>query len=272
MRKSIGMVILFLGAIWTFLCFRDGIAAMLPLTDLYGEETDVHDIGYFDMVEVDIYAVYDYFVSEVTTENGVKKDEDFFYIIPAWDASGEEMYYIGVKVDEDDVGPYNKISDITYNYIMGISDELGDTTVHETGCLKKMDDKYYKHFVAWFEEAEWFESEEELEKYVLPLYLDPVNRGRVRNMLLVGFGMLAVGGGLVIWGIMADRKYSKKVKSQEYVVINGVSYPKSVFAHVNTCIVGKEKIFAIQELRDITGLGLEEAKEVVENWSKYYLV
>ena len=94
--------------------------------------------------------------------------------------------------------------------------------------------------------------------------------GTVKIMFLVGVGVFIVCAILIITGIISERKDSKKAKQQTHVVINGVSYPKNTFDHVNRCILNKEKIFAVQELRDITGLDLEEAQKIIDNWTQYY--
>lgn len=78
----------------------------------------------------------------------------------------------------------------------------------------------------------------------------------------VGILMLIAGIVLLVLGIR-EASY-KRPELREFpteVVINGVHYPKSAFAQVDRCIKGREMVFAIQELRRITGIGPEEAKE-----------
>lgn len=52
---------------------------------------------------------------------------------------------------------------------------------------------------------------------------------------------------------------------------HGVSYPKNSMAHINTYVNNHEVVVAIKELRDMTGLGLAEAKAVIDNWHQYYI-
>ena len=135
-----------------------------------------------------------------------------------------------------------------------------------------MDKELYKYMKEWFEEAEWFDSDADIEKYVLNVSLEPVNFGTSRIVFLVCIGIMVVGVIVLILGFRSDGKHKKQVKEQTHVVINGVSYPKASFEHINRCILNREKIFAVQELRDLTGLDLEEAQKVIDNWNQYYLV
>lgn len=267
---SLGIVLIIFGGIFGFTSLQEGVASMRPYVDLYGDETNVSEIGYFDMVEADIWAVIDCFASEVTKENGVKTDEDYFYIIPAFE--GEDQVFIGVKVNDNSYRTYEKIRTITYKYLTtGDDSELGSTTVSVVGCLKKMKSDVKKYYYEWFEENEWFESQEEMEKYAPAVYIEIVAKPEAgRVFLFIGAGLLTVGLCLLIGGIVKDRGQEKRSAGQSYVVINGVSYPKSTFNHVNQCINSQERIFAAQELHEITGVSLDEAGEIINHWSKYY--
>lgn len=251
----------------------DCIASFKTPVDLYGETTNVSDITRTTPVEADVYAVIDCFVTETTTttKNGAvtDKDYDYYYIIPAY--NGDETYYIGIKVPEDIDYKYDDICDLTWQWMLGDSAELGEKTVHAEGCLKEMDDELYDYMVEWFEEAEWFESDADIEKYALPLYLDPVRFSSTRTLTLVAVGTLIVC--VVLWIVVGkvDKKREKKSAAQTHVVINGVSYPKETFHNVNRCIANRENIFALQELCNITGLTPEEAQPIIQSWNKYYL-
>lgn len=250
----------------------DSFASFKKPVDLYADDTDVTKLGRTDAVEADIYAVLDCFATETTTtkRNGAVtgKSKDYYYIVPAF--KGDETYYIGVKSNSDDQRSYDKIADLTWAWLSGESSDFGEQSIHIEGCLKKMDKELLGYMKEWFEESEWFESEAEMEKYVLPVCLETVRFGTVKIMFLVGVGVFIVCAILIITGIISERKDSKKAKQQTHVVINGVSYPKNTFDHVNRCILNKERIFAVQELRDITGLDLEEAQKIIDNWTQYY--
>lgn len=267
--KKLGFAMAFIGAITCFVSFREGIAGLKPAVDLYADETDVSDIGYFDMVNAEVIEVLGSYATKTTTKNGVKQSEESYYIIPAFD--GEDVRYIGVKVLEKEYKTFDKMVDDTYNYFAGYSLDLGNVRVEKTGCLKKMNKEMQKYYYEWFEEAEWYESEEEMKQEVLPIYLDAVVSVKtMRTMFLISVALLVVGAGLGVLGLVKGNGQTQKAVAETYVMINGVSYPKSSLAHVNTCIEGQERIFAAQELAEITGLSLEEAGKIVENWKRYY--
>lgn len=270
--RSIAIVFAVISAIVIGVSGLDSFASFKKPVDLYADDTDVTKLGRTDAVEADIYAVLDCFATETTTtkRNGAVtgKSKDYYYIVPAF--KGDETYYIGVKSNSDDQRNYDKIADLTWAWLSGESSDFGEQSIHIEGCLKKMDKELLGYMKEWFEESEWFESEAEMEKYVLPVCLETVRFGTVKIMFLVGVGVFIVCAILIITGIISERKDSKKAKQQTHVVINGVSYPKNTFDHVNRCILNKEKIFAVQELRDITGLDLEEAQKIIDNWTQHY--
>lgn len=93
-----------------------------------------------------------------------------------------------------------------------------------------------------------------------------LSAGRV-GVILIGLIMLIAGIVLLVLGF---RKRSELQEFPDEVVINGAHYPKSAFGNVDRFIKGRETVFAIQELRRITGIGPEQAREIVNNWKQYY--
>ena len=86
-------------------------------------------------------------------------------------------------------------------------------------------------------------------------------------------GALAMAAGALFLILGSRQMTPKRPELKDFpdeVVINGVHYPKSAFKRVNVFVQGRETVFAIKELRQITGISLEEAKEVVNNWDQYY--
>lgn len=56
----------------------------------------------------------------------------------------------------------------------------------------------------------------------------------------------------------------------EYTVIAGAKVPKADMDRINGYVVSGDSITAIRELRDITGLALNDAKDIIDNWGNYY--
>lgn len=134
----------------------------------------------------------------------------------------------------------------------------------------------------WFEEAEWFESDADIEKYVLPIRL-VAKSFEMRNAFMIGYVVLA---GLSILCFVISRKRNKKFEQKEeefrqqtqvvmgdevYVTLPMGSYPKRELARVDAFLAGQDKIQAIAAFRDITGCGLAEAKDIVDHWYDYYI-
>lgn len=266
--KQIGGILAFIGAVFLFVSFREGVGYMLPHVDLYAEETNVSDIGYLDLVETDIFIVFGRFAYETNTVNGVQS-KNYYYLIPA--NNGDKMVYIGAKVSEKEERLYEKLIDSTYDYYYGYSDTIGESWATLTGNLKKMDDEEKEYYYQWLKEAKWFESDEERDAYALPLYIENIANPKAgMYMVLGGAAVLVIGVALIVISFARDKKEDQRGADQTHVVIGGVTYPKSTFAHVNQCINGQERAFAAQELHEITGISLEEAGNIVANWRQYY--
>ncbi len=264
--KKLGGIVLAVGVIMSIIGFREGVASMRTPLDL--NEVNVSEIGTFDMVTADIYAVFGAFATKTSSENGTKTAEESYYVIRAFE--GDEVRYIGVKVLEKDYATFDAICDDTWDFVDGYLMEL---TKHaeKTGCLKKMNKKMMNFYYEWFSKAGAFDSEEEMKTYALPYYIDSLaNPSSMKSILFVGAVLIVVGGILFPIGWKKQNAEEKKAAEQSYVYINGVSYEKATLAHVNQCIQGQEKMFAVQELARITGMSMEEASVIVENWRQYY--
>lgn len=276
MKKGLQILGIIIGVFSVIILFtngRDGIASLKPVVDLYAEDTDITKLSTTQAMVADIYMSLDYFATETTTRtrdgNFVSRDNDYYFIIPAF--SGEELYFIGIRVDDKDFNTYSTISDDTYNYLMGISDEPGTTTVSEEGGLKKLDDEMYQYMVEWFQEAQWFENESDIDKYVLPLYIDPYIIKAARTLFIIGVVGTLIGILSAVFLIRGNKKQKEQAQAQTTVTIGGMSYPKSSLSGVDRFVSQKEIVFAMQELRSITGISAEEAKTVIDQWGSYYL-
>lgn len=252
---------------------KDGLKTIRPVVNLYAEDTDITDLSTMQAVEAEIYMTLDYFATETTTRTRdgsvVSRDNDYYFIIPAF--SGDDVYFIGIRVDGSDYSTYSTISDETYDYLMGYAEDFGMTTTVAEGGLAKLDDEMYQYMVEWFQEAQWFENDADIDKYVLPLYIDPFKVNTVRIMFIIGVVGTLLGAVCAVLLLVENKKQKTKAQEQTVVVIAGMSYPKATFSRVNQFLAQKETLFAMQELRQITGIGPEEAKEVLDHWSNYYL-
>ena len=268
--KKWGAAILFMGLIFAIISFREGVAGMHAPVDIYGKdaESDYKEVGTFDMATADIYAILGCFASETVTENGVKTSGSDFYVIPVF--SKGETYYIGLKLNEKtEPVKIDEIIKATDDYYNGYTSVVDGGTIKVTGCIKKMNKKLKGYWYEFFEGG--FDSEEEMKKYAPAVYIDALENPETGvTFLYIAGAMILAGGVLLAIGLRGSSFLEKRATAQTYVVINGVTYPKSTFSHVNNSILNQEKPFAVQELHDITGLDLDECGKIIENWRKYY--
>lgn len=100
-----------------------------------------------------------------------------------------------------------------------------------------------------------------------------VARSSGRAMYVLNGILTVVGIVFFVWGILETySNHSGQKDSPDEVVINGVHYPSRIFERVNVFVKGGETVFAIRELRQVTGISAEEAQKVIKNWKHYYRV
>lgn len=224
-------------------------------------------------VETEIDILLDTFAEEETTTKNdsgaiTSRDYDYYYVMPVF--TEEDTYYVAVKIDSEDSGAYDDIVDATWDYLYGITYELESESVHFQGGFFKMEDELYKYFEQWFEEEEFFESDEEMEKYLLPLVLEPFKYSNVRIMAYVMIGLVVLGIVLLLLAFRVGKKQKKNAPTSSVININGVNYPTSNFENVNKLVVKKKTKKAIKELQMITGLDEASATDVINKWSMYW--
>lgn len=207
MRTRFGILFIFLSGVLFFTNFKSMIASFTKPVDLYAEETNVKEIGDTQLVEAELYASFGCFVEEETTTknkygNVTNKRSDFYYIVPAF--NGEELYYIGVEVPQEKQSLYEKMTDSTYDYFSGYAADFSEDTIKVTGRLAKLEDDKYQYFREWFEEEQW--TDEEIDEYVLPVYIETFVPSSVRKMFFAAIGLMVLGIALLAWGVVKKRR------------------------------------------------------------------
>ncbi len=270
-----GMVIGMAALIFLFVAGLDGIAAFQSPVDLYDEDTDYNEVSHFAQIDTEFDVSLGCFVEEenTTTRKGAVTSRRYYYYYAVPVYSGEDTYWIGIRVSESDARTWEKITDNTYDYLMGNTDYFGQTTSRHQGRIKKMGDQEYRYMKEMFQEMGWFADDSQVQKYVLPYYVDPFIPSVCRYMFLFGIGGTLLGGFCAFRYFFGNRNSKEKKKAQAgktTVNIAGLEYPRELFVNVDRYVNQKENVFAIQELRQITGIGLEEAKSAIDQWQKIY--
>ncbi len=269
--RSFGFVVAMIAAIFLFVGREDLGYAFSEPVDINGEEY-VEDYNEVKAVKTELYMMLDVFaeLETTTTNNGAVtgRDYTYYYIMPVF--TEDDTYYVGVEVDEDDDKKYDKLADLTWDWLNGEENDFGLTTIPFEGGFVKMEDECYKYYLEWFEEAEWFESKAEMEKYALPIVLKPAKLDRLQKMIIGSAVALVVGIIMIIIGFIPSKKKELPAPTRTTIEINGINYPISNFEDVNKNVVAGKKVQAVKEVGQITGLDLEASKAIVDNWGQYW--
>lgn len=255
-------------------------------TDIYEEGYDFVEAGKGGHIDTTLFASLDAAASLTTTSSRrgrtTSSTTNYYYIVPVYDKDGDE-YYACVKVSESDRRSYEALVDATWDFIMDENaEEIGHPGIKFTGTAKKLDKDVYKYMKDWFEDAEWFESNSDIDKYVLQICLEEKNFDAAGVLIII----FVVSLGVAILCFVMSKKRNKKFEQKEeefrqqsqYVMDDEVyinlpmgSYPKSQLARVDAFLTSQQKVQAIAAFRDITNCSLAEAKLIIDNWYSYYI-
>lgn len=287
--QKIGIVLGIFGIFIMITMGADGIASFKSGTDLYDIDTDYFELSRLDLIDTEFDVSLGCFVEEETTTKNkygsvTNRSYKYYYAIPAY--SGEDTYWIGLEISSDNMRTMDQIVDETYDYLMGEDAYYGYTYLELQGRLTKLEDEKYDYMVEMFEELEWYEDDDDIEKYVLPVCITTFDPASTRIFFIVGVVGILLGILSIVSSIKGNASHGRRNAANnnannsnnsntantnsEMVTIGGTSYPKSYFERVNNYIEKNELEYAVQDLWSLTGLSSEEAREVVNNWNKYY--
>lgn len=265
-----GLMFLIFAGMIGFVSWEEIIISFSEPVDIYEDLPE--DFTKVKAVETELYVMMGTFAQEQTTTKNksghiTSTDYDYYYVLPVF--TEEETYYAAVKVDSEDSKPYDKLTDLTWSYLNGEVEMLGSKTIEFQGGFVKMEDDLYEYFEEWFEEEQFFETDAEREKYLLPLVLEPIAYENIKILTYVMVGLLVVGGLMLFFGL---RKTKNKYKEAAHpmITINGVNYPSSNFESVNKLVTKGNHAKAIKELQSITGIEADEATFVIDKWDEYW--
>ncbi len=244
-------------------------SAFMKPYDIYDVSYDEIKVG--DAVKTEIDVTFDTYATLETTRKNSKtgnvtgRTYSYYYIIPVSD--GYDSYYMSVKVNQDDKDLFDDICESTLNGY------YADVPYEFEGNVQKLDDEAYKYMKEWFEEVGF--GNDEIDEYVLPICLESCVLSNVR-MLTIG-GIIAVVIGVFLFAlyfVLASKKKKKAAPAQaastNYVEMAGAKFTREELDQINALVVSGSLTDAIREVRDRTGLGLNEAKDIVDNWGNYY--
>lgn len=132
-------------------------------------------------------------------------DVTYYYIMPV--TAGGEHYYVALETS-----PKSDNYDMLKALSHGTMTSTDAEPVPITGGLLTLDDELYKFMKQWFEEAGLFESEADIEKYVLPLKFSEENYTVNR---IVFFVELTIAAALLAAVILLSIKGKKAAESAQ---------------------------------------------------------
>lgn len=278
-------------------CLKAGIVllllgAMLAFTETdyvkiaYNEPVDIYEEGLDDAsqierglaIDTEVFMLMDCFASEQTTttrRNGstIDKDTDYYYILPIF--VEDEIYYVGFCVDSENenLRTYDRMVEETMAYMYGESSTLGSYAVKISGGLKELDDELYDYMLDYFREHEVFESDAQMEKYVLPLTYTNIDKTATKVMFYISIIMFVLGVPMLGYGIFGDRKYSARRKqlkkmSNVTVNINGVNFYVGRMESVDRNIWSGKYDKAKKELMVAFKASEADADRIIAEWNQ----
>jgi len=278
--QKMGMIFGIFGIFIMIVMGADGIASFRSGVDLYDIDTDYLELSHLDLIDTEFDVSLGCFVEEETTTKNkygsvTNRSYKYYYAIPVY--SGEDTYWIGLEISSSNMYTMDQIVDETYNYLMGEDEYYGYTYLELQGRLSKLEDEKYDYMVEMFEEMEWYENDSDIEKYVLPVYIKTFKPEPTRILFIVGIIGIIAGIISIVSSIKGNAAHGRRNAPNNNtnvnsgtVTIGGTSYPRSYFERVNGYVDRKEYEYAIQDLRSLTGISEEEARQIINNWRNYY--
>lgn len=203
--SKIAYWIIGLSLLFVAIGFEDALIAFHKPVDIY--EEDFEGVKRFMAVESDLDFIISSFLEETVThkKNGATTGVDRYnyYAVPVF--VGDDCYYIALKIASDhaSASQVNKVVKETMAYLNYMQDTYGAEVYKFKGGVHKMKNDIYSEMKSWFKETGLFESDADVEKYVLQYQLEPVASFQtIRTMYMVCIGLVILG----IILIVVDRK------------------------------------------------------------------
>ena len=268
--RNFGTVVLILAIVMIVIWGQDYITVFSEPVDINEEYPE--DYTKVKAVETDIYMLLGGFAKdELVTKNKrgqiTSQSCDYYYVVPIF--TEEDTYYVGIVVDSEKSAPYDEISELSWKYLSGELDYLGEEMIEFQGGFIKMEDELYEQFQRWFVDRGYFTNEEELTEYVLPLVLQTMDYEYVRTMAFISAGALLVSVFLLILGYWPSRKGIVGA-TNETITIHGTAYPSGNFEEINVLVQTGKTDKAVKELQRLINIDEADAAAVIQRWYAYW--
>lgn len=277
--KKAGIFLLIFGVIFLFV-FKTNFQIMFnePI-DIFEDAVDSEeDLKVGMAINTDMYLLMESFASKDTTNKGrngrvTGTRTDYYYILPVF-VGEEDTYYVAFKVNENDanLSKYNQIVNDTMAYLYMEQDTCGNYSTWINGGLHKLESEGYEYMKDWFRETEFFESESDIEKYVLPLCFEKQSDGAIRGVFIFSVVSVILGIVLIIVSTRVGKKYNAR---HEYlqglygktVTINNIPYEIANMEELDKLLMDGKTAKAKKLLMKSFRASDQEADYIINNWS-----
>ena len=270
--KYVALLAVFFAGCFFVIDFKNIVIAFNEPVDINVDYPESYDD--VKAVKTEFNMILDRFATEETTteQNGAITDRkyDYYYVVPVYTESEDDAYFVGVKVSSDDKKDYEAACDTTWAYLYGETDEL--ETIEFEGGFKKMEDDCYKYFVEWFEDGEWFEDEDDIDKYVLPLVLESVDLEATKKGAFILGGIIIAGIVILVLCCRKGKEKEPEVEKYKRVIdVNGKRLHISEYQKVNKFVEKGKQDKAVKALMKIAEIGETEATVAIADWDNIAL-
>ena len=273
-----GLIMSIVAAVVLFISRYSIISLFNKPVDIFAEGVEnPDDIKPGMAIETDMYLLMDCFASEETSYKNrsgqvSSTSTDYYYILPVF-VGEEDTYYIAMEVSgkSDNLSTINRIANETMSYLMGTGDTFGSYSLDIRGYVTKLDKEAYGYMTDWFEDAQFFTSDAELDKYVLPYVFNFYIESRVKAMAIIFAVIFVLGIALLVLGLLKDRKYSERrkllKKSEKEITINGNSLRVCMMDDVDI-LVWKGATKKAENRIKKYGANDTQAQQIIASWNE----
>lgn len=277
--RKFGVVLLIVGVIFLFV-FKTNFQIMFSEpVDIFVDAVDSEaELKVGLAINTDMYLLMESFASKDTTSTNRRSGSsttrtDYYYILPVF-VGEEDTYYVAFKVGENDANKskYNQIVKDTMAYLYMEQDTCGNYSTWINGGLHKLESEGYEYMKEWFRETGFFESEADIEKYVLPLCFESQSDGAIRGVFIFSVGAIVLGVILVVLSTQIGKKYKAR---HEYlqslygrtVTINNIPYELANMEELDKLILAGNTKKAKKLLMKSFRASDQEADYIINNWN-----
>ncbi len=276
--SNFGGVLLVFGVIMMFVFMTDFRIMFNEPVDIFvdGAESE-EELKAGMAINTDMYLLMESFATKETSSKNragqvTSTSTSYYYILPVF-VGEEDTYYVAFKVGEHDANKskYNQIVNDTMAYLYMEQDTCGNYSIQINGGLHKLENDGYEYMKDWFRETGFFESEADIDKYVLPLCFESQSSGTIMNVFIGTIVCIVLGILLIVISCFIGKKYQAR---QQYlkslygrtITINNIPYEVANMEELDKLLLKGKTAKAKRLLTKSFRASDMEAENIINNW------